>query len=74
MTRPPSRRRERPRRGRLDDEKVVRIRRQVKKIGRVFVFGLPKNDRERIIPLSDWGIDVIRRHIRSYPPRPYTLP
>jgi integrase len=25
-----------------------------KKIGCVFVFALPKNDRERIIPLSDW--------------------
>jgi integrase len=57
----------------LDGEKVVRVRRQVKKIGRVFVFGLPKNDRERIIPLSDWDIAVFRRHIDAFPPRPYTL-
>lgn len=56
------------------DEKVVRVRRQVKKIGRSFVFALPKNDRERIIPLSDWDIQVIRQHIDRYPPRPYTLP
>jgi integrase len=35
---------------------------------------LPKNDRERIIPLSDWDIQVIRQHVDRYPPRPYTLP
>jgi integrase len=58
----------------LDDEKVVRVRRQVKRIGRNFVFALPKNDRERVIPLSDWDIQVIRRHLGRYPPRPYTLP
>lgn len=56
------------------DEKIVRVRRQVKKIGRSFVFALPKNDRERIIPLSDWDIQVIRQHIARYSPRPYTLP
>lgn len=53
-------------------EKVVRGRRQVKKIGRDFVFALPKNDRERVIPLSDWDIRVLRRHIAASPPRPYT--
>ena len=58
----------------LDREKIVRVRRQVKKLGPVFVSGLPKNDSERIIPLSDWDITVIRRHIAAYPPRPYTLP
>jgi hypothetical protein len=35
---------------------------------------LPKNDRERAIPLSDWDVQVVRRHIDRYPPRPYTLP
>jgi integrase len=58
----------------LYQQKVVRVRRQVKRIGRYFVFALPKNDRERIIPLSDWDIRVIERHIGRYPPRPYTLP
>jgi integrase len=58
----------------LDQEKIVRIRRQVKRIGRVFVFALPKNDRERVIPLSDWDVRVIRRHVSRYPPRPHTLP
>jgi integrase len=56
------------------DEKVIRVRRQVKKIGQAFVLALPKNDRERIIPLSEWDIAVIRRHVARYPSRPYTLP
>jgi integrase len=54
--------------------KIVRVRRQVKRLGRVYVFALPKNDGERVVPLSDWNIEVVRRHIEKYPPRPYTLP
>jgi integrase len=53
-------------------EKIVRVRRQVKRLGSVYVFALPKNDRERIIPLSDWNIQAVRRHIEKYTPRPYT--
>jgi integrase len=56
------------------DEKIVRVRRQVKRLANLYVFALPKNDRERTIPLSDWGIQAVRRHIGKYPPRPYTLP
>jgi integrase len=55
-------------------EKVVRVRRQVKRLGSTYVFALPKNDSERIIPLSDWDIGAVRRHAEKYPPRPYTLP
>jgi integrase len=55
-------------------EKIVRVRRQVKRLGRIYVFALPKNDRERIIPLSDWDIRTVRWHIEKYPPRPYTRP
>ena len=32
------------------DEKVLRVRRQIKNLGGGYVFALPKNDRERIIP------------------------
>ena len=64
--------------GRLEDfdfdEKIVRVRRQIKNLGGVYVFALPKNDRERIIPLSGWDIQVVRRHVEKYPPRSYTLP
>ena len=56
------------------DEKVVRVRRQIKNLGGVYIFALPKNDRERIVPLSDWAIRVIKRHIEKYPPRLHTLP
>jgi integrase len=56
------------------DEKIVRVRRQVKNLGGAYVFALPKSDRERIVPLADWTIEAIRRHIEKYPPLPYTLP
>ena len=56
------------------DEKIARVRRQVKRLDSIYVFALPKNDRERIIPLSDWDIQTVRRHVGKYPPRPYTLP
>jgi integrase len=74
----PRRRRERSRRGRLEDfnfdDKVLRVRRQIKNLGGNYVFGLPKNDRERIVPLADWAIEAIQRHASKYPPRPCTLP
>jgi integrase len=50
------------------------VRRQVKRLDSTYVFALPKNDRERIVPLSDWGIQIVRRHVEKYPPRPYALP
>jgi len=56
------------------DQKVVRVRRQVKRLDSTYVFALPKNDRERIVPLSDWDIQIVRRHIQKYPPRSYVLP
>jgi len=56
------------------DEKIIRVRRQVKRLGDSYIFALPKNDRERIIPLSDWAVEAVQEHIRKYPPRPCTLP
>ena len=56
------------------DAKVVRVRRQIKKLGKPYVFALPKNDTERTIPLSDWAIQVVRRHVKDYPPQPCCLP
>ena len=54
--------------------KTLRLRRQVKKLGEGYVFALPKNDRERVIPLSEWAIGAVKRHIEKYPPQPCTLP
>jgi len=63
--------------GRLEDfdfdEKILRVRRQIKRLGSVYIFALPKNDRERIIPLSDWAIHAVQRYIDKYPPGPCTL-
>ena len=33
-------------------EEVIRVRRQVKRLGKAYVFALPKNDKERIVPMS----------------------
>lgn len=55
-------------------ERVLHIRRQVKKLGKDHVFALPKNDRERTVPLPDWVAASVRAHIARAKPRPYTLP
>ena len=56
------------------DDKLVRVRRQIKRLGASYVFALPKNDRERIVPLSDWAIRAVQRQIELCQPRPCTLP
>jgi integrase len=56
------------------DEMVIHVRRQVKKLGRDFVFALPKNDTERDVPMSEGAGLVLREHITAVEPRPYTLP
>jgi integrase len=56
------------------DEQVIHVRRQVKKLGSSFVFALPKNDRERTVPLPDWLAQTIRVHSAAHKPRPYSLP
>jgi integrase len=35
------------------DQMVIHVRRQVKKLGKNFVFALPKNDTERTVPMSE---------------------
>jgi len=56
------------------DEMVIHVRRQVKKLGRDFVFALPKNDTERDLPMSEGAGLVLQEHIAAIKPRPYTLP
>lgn len=56
------------------EDKTVRVRRQIKNLGGVYVYAFPKNDRERIVPLSDWAAQAVKRHIEACPPRPYALP
>jgi integrase len=56
------------------DEEVIHVRRQVKRLGKHFVFALPKNDQERTVPLSEGASQVLRAHIDDTAPRPHTLP
>ncbi|HEV7651367.1 MAG TPA: tyrosine-type recombinase/integrase [Actinophytocola sp.] len=56
------------------DERVIRVRRQLKKVGRAHIFALPKNDQERTVPLADWTAQSIRVHAARYKPRPCSLP
>jgi integrase len=56
------------------DEMVIHVRRQVKKLGREFVFALPKNDTERTVPMSEGTALILREHIDAHEPRLYTLP
>lgn len=50
------------------------MRRQLKKLGREHAYGLPKNDRERDVPLPEWTAAAVRAHVAKYAPRPCTLP
>ncbi|MEZ7129257.1 tyrosine-type recombinase/integrase [Nonomuraea sp. AD125B] len=56
------------------EERVLRVRRQIKKLGPDHVFALPKNDRERIVPLPDWAAGAVKRHVSPYPPLVCSLP
>lgn len=56
------------------DERVLHVRRQVKQVEKDFLFALPKNDRERVVPLPDWTAQLVRVHAAAHQPRPYTLP
>jgi integrase len=56
------------------DEMVIHVRRQVKRLGREFVFALPKNDTERTVPMSDGAALVLKEHIEAIEPREYALP
>lgn len=56
------------------DTRVIKVRRQLKKLGPAPVFALPKNDRERTVPLPEVTAQSIRVHITKYTPRSCTLP
>jgi hypothetical protein len=49
-------------------------RQQIKLLAGQFVFALPKNDTEREVPMSEGAALVLRKHISTFKPRPYTLP
>jgi hypothetical protein len=52
----------------------VHERRQLKKLGEAHVFGLPKSDLERDVPLPEWAAASVRVHTAHHRPWPCTLP
>ncbi|TCO41011.1 site-specific recombinase XerD [Kribbella antiqua] len=56
------------------EEQVIRVRRQVKRLGREFVFALPKNDKERIVPMSAYLGKVVEEHIERFGTTTISLP
>ncbi|HTT00292.1 MAG TPA: site-specific integrase, partial [Streptosporangiaceae bacterium] len=56
------------------DAGMVHVRRQLKKLGEDHVFGLPKSDLERDVPLPDWAAASARVHTAHHRPWPCTLP
>jgi integrase len=55
-------------------EKILHVSRQLKKLGKDHVYALPKNDRERDVPLPDWAAAAVRAHLASHPAWACTLP
>ncbi|WP_405056060.1 hypothetical protein OG474_25350 [Kribbella sp. NBC_01505] len=56
------------------EAKVIWVRRQVKKLGKDFVFAAPKNDRVRSVPMSDEVAEFTRAHIEEFGATEVTLP
>lgn len=52
----------------------VRIRRQVQKVGGRWVFKLPKEGKERVVPLARGLAAVVGTWISVHPPQAYSLP
>ncbi|MGO4258918.1 tyrosine-type recombinase/integrase [Marmoricola sp. RAF53] len=53
---------------------TVHVRRQVKIIGSRLVFGLPKGDKVRDVPLPSSVRDELAAYLANYPARPCSLP
>lgn len=56
------------------EAELVHIRRQVAKIGNLFVFKAPKFGKERTAPLPRGVARAVQAHLEAYPARPYALP
>jgi integrase len=53
---------------------VVHVRRQVKKVGRDLLYGLPKGRKTRDIPLPPLVKQALQEHRAAHPPQTVTLP
>ncbi|WP_347403563.1 hypothetical protein [Solwaraspora sp. WMMD406] len=52
----------------------MHVVRQVKRVRSRLVFGLPKNDRDRRVPLPASAVRVLREHLVVFKPVTITLP
>ncbi|MCA2228400.1 tyrosine-type recombinase/integrase [Nonomuraea aurantiaca] len=55
-------------------EGVIHVRQQVKLIHGKQMFGLPKHDRERTVPLPESVAEALKGHLTQFPAREITLP
>ena len=53
---------------------LIRVRRQVKRLGAGFVFALPKNDKERFVPMSPVLARAVKSHIERFGTTTASLP
>jgi integrase len=56
------------------DAGLIRIRRQLKIVGKTYIFALPKNDRERFVPIPPFVEEEARNHIERFGTFECTLP
>ncbi len=56
------------------DRRVIHVRQQVKLIAAKLLFGLPKHDRERQVPLPESVAAALEEHLEEFPAREVTLP
>ncbi|MFG1621755.1 tyrosine-type recombinase/integrase [Kribbella sp. NPDC049227] len=56
------------------EDLVIRVRRQVKRLGKEYAFALPKNDRERIVPMSTSLAKMVKTHIARFGTTKISLP
>jgi len=56
------------------EEQVIRVRRQVKRLGKGYVFALPKSDRERVVPMSSRLAQMAKDHLERFGTTPASLP
>ncbi|MDX2971782.1 tyrosine-type recombinase/integrase [Kribbella solani] len=56
------------------DEQVIRVRRQIKRLRNKYIFALPKNDRERVVPMSPILAAAVKDHIERFGTKTISLP
>ncbi|GAA1712365.1 hypothetical protein GCM10009745_70690 [Kribbella yunnanensis] len=55
-------------------EGVIRVRRQIKRLGQTWIYALPKNDKERIVPMPPKLAELAKEHIATFGTTNITLP